>query len=238
MKTVTYFSGVCSNLVCANLIRTAIRTHQTTAGPDCELHFWDHGAETDTQKQLSSELRAECSALGVKYQYRTDPYHATKWMNEFARTTDSDAIVWATADCIFHPYWLLAMEDALDFSRHLHTLHPSTFDAVNLGLAYRGNYLPDSRVLPTDQPLCHVVYMLRSKGYVWDENFPFWEADMDYHCWLKAKRLNAGVVRNSIVDHLGGSTMRDSNLEVSKCDDRVAARRRLEAKWKLPRIEY
>lgn len=237
MKVSTFISGTSPNDSCALLNKIAIRTHQeTTEGLDCEFQFWDHDTENE---DFRKSIISDCNALGVKYVYREDPYHATKWMNEFFRTTNSDFVVWATADCVFFHGWLQELVRVSQERPELFTLHPFTFDSFHYGHAYSNDGKRKQAVIETNTPLCHVIFIRRDRAYVWDEQFFFYEADMDFHCWLSANNLQSGMVLSSRVDHLSGSIMRNaSSMSETGSEDMIKARRQLEAKWNLPAFHF
>lgn len=180
----------------------------------------------DTTREPSDlRVRNECRALGVEYLEWKQEFSITKIFNMAQEIGDGKYVVFATADTIFYPDWLMNLVKIWDENPQYFCLAPCTFDP-------RGN--PCSmqtvksqwKIVETAHPSAGVIVFRRDNLFQWDEQFPLWECDSDLTLYMERNGLKAGYCLNSRVDHLinGFDTPHDP-----------LARRKLEAKWNLPR---
>lgn len=231
MTCSTLITSHCHTALACTINRVAIRTHQRTAGHLSQLHFWDHDI---IKHEFSALIKAECEALDGIYRPVTESYHQTRYWNKFMESCGTDYAVLSSADVIFYHGWLDALIACYAAHPDLLSVHPVTFSLQDCGLSYQANNTSHSNVHITANPLCHVIMHRIANGWRWDENFPYWEGDMDYHLSMERSGRRAGIVTDSRVDHLEGSFLRNHDTAGVICwKDSVPARRRLEAKWNL-----
>lgn len=227
----TLITSHCNTENACLLNRVATRTHQATAGHLSQLYFWDHDI---VNEHLSGLLKREITDLGGIYVPVVEPYHQTKYWNDFMRSSRADYVVLASADVIFYHGWLEQLLRYYSASPDLLSVHPVAFSPWHAGLSYFCEAGPRPDVLHTTaNPLCHVLVHRLANKYFWDEQFPYYEADMDYHLHMERSGKRAGVVTSSRVDHLEGSIIRHEAKGVVLQPDAGIARKRLEAKWNL-----
>jgi hypothetical protein len=207
----TFSTLICTHVqtqLAFDIVSKAISTHQAT----CEslLHVWDHDRLEGSS--LNAQLEALCQSLGASYLYLSEPYHQTRWWNRFIQNSEADYLALSSADVIFYPGWLDEIKYAITYTPGLLSYHPVTVSRNHCGLSYVNSpsALEPHRVVINANPLCHVIVTPKIGAHVWDEQFPYWEADMDYHLTMERGPRKAGICRGSRVDHLDGSQIRDS----------------------------
>lgn len=210
------------------LASEAVRTHQNTCAS--RLVAWLHDI---LPGDYTDKLTNVIMDSGGMVQIITEPYHQTAWWNRFRHAATTDYVILSSADVIFHPGWFSEIEDMI--ARHPGHLsyHPVSLSLQHVGLSYiksTGDLLP-GHVHITANPLCHVIVSPTQGGHEWDEQFPYWEADMDFHLTMERGLRKACVCRGSRVDHVDGSVIRDCAKNLPS--GYHTARKQLEKKWGL-----
>lgn len=215
-----------------NINRTAIRTHQATSDGESRLFFVDHDCINEENEKRSADIQDEVEKLGGTYLYWEDSFHMTKYYNRFSDITQSEFVIFGTADVIFYQHWLAVMLQDFKKNPNLMSLHPYSFSPKwALGPTYRHDGMKGVGVAELTQPSMHVSLFKRSNLFRWNEDLPFYESDTDYYRTLEKNGLKAGVSLAARVDHLGNLIKENSDNAWITPAHFEKANEILKAKW-------
>lgn len=137
-----------------------------------------------------------------------------RYLNLGIRATSGEFVCLANNDLVFHEKWASAILSAAE-------IHPeiSSFSPVDPWLHERYGLGDIPEVVPGYEKMVHVTgwclvvrrEIFRIIGEL-DENLEFWYVDDDYIRTLIKHRIPHALVRDSLVDHKSGETIRSDEV--------------------------
>jgi len=235
-KCVTIIPTVNHNKHCCFYNAVALRTHMATC--DGSLIFIDHHALDDDHKTNSAAFKQDCENHGARYHYTDEKFNISRYLNIGMSLTDSEYVVFGSADLIFYPGWLDALYEVWGEHPHLNSIHPFSYDRVQISLNYRDRPTLKRAVpisVETQAPPGWIGLFRRNGPYKLEERLAYWEADCNYWLWLKKNNLYAGVAYNSRVDNLCAGIRDNADPRSLDGYDFAQASQTFKEIWNLPK---
>ena len=135
------------------------------------------------------------------------PFNYNHFMNIGIQLSKSKYVCLCNNDLIFSKGWASNIINAMEANRLLSAC-PAQTKGTGITYGYRNNHELNGWCIMTNRKLYSII------GEI-DSEFPFWFADNIYSEQLKRHNIKHAVVNNSVVKHLGSSTLNtlEANLQ-------------------------
>lgn len=168
----------------------------------------------DSEKDIDFNIVVLEQASGVVYDncitgFIQGEFNYNAFMNKGISMTGHEYVCLCNNDLIFNPEWATNLISAMKQHKLLSAC-PTPKERNGVEFGYNNNHHMNGWCIMCDRKLFEIIGEL-------DCEFPFWFADNEYAEQLKRFKVKHAVVNNSIVYHLGSSTLNtlESNLHHS-----------------------
>lgn len=184
---------------------------------DCKLFIVENNSNSYNTKNWKNYVESKKQ----NFFYSKCDFNMNKMYNEATKLTNKEFVMYANSDIIFHHDWYYNLINWFDKIDNLFVISPFTKAfgwTVEPNSVYRNDltYLDifiDSIKIPG-----WFYCFKRESNFIWDEQFKAHFQDNDFvntinDMKIKNPSIKSGFVYNSRVDHLGGMTHKNINLD-------------------------
>jgi GT2 family glycosyltransferase len=185
------------------------------------------------------ESNANWNTMGFEYKFPNvkvmvpeEDFNFNRFLNIGIKAGNSDLVILANNDLIFHKNWLTEIVSIKDRQSEIKSLCP--FDRNSIYLKWE-KFKSHKYIIGYQVPIHFVGWcvaiersVLERVGYL-DEMFDLYFQDNDFARTLKKHKVLHALATHSFVEHLGGKTT--GIIDASKTEKYQADKNRFESKW-------